>query len=278
MHDGARAPVRNMVTPKPVLRALKGLEDDKRVKAVVVHIDSPGGSALGSDIIWRRLRKLNEKKPVIASLGNVAASGGYYIAVAADQIVAQPSSITGSIGVIAGKLSGGALLEKLGIKVQGLDLGATAAFGSITEPMGEREMSNLTRDIRAFYRRFLQRVSQGRGITMRRLHRLARGRVYTGSRAHKLGLVDHLGDLERAIEIACETVGLTRKDAVVRYVDYRPSPFRRFLGGGANASALASGLAADLLPEGLQDAAAVAVLLREPATLVLMPMLPGPSG
>lgn len=279
MHDGVSGPMgmRQLVTPKPVVAQLKALEKNKRIKAVVLHIDSPGGSAIGSDIIWRHIRKLAKKKPVIASLGNVAASGGYYIAVAADEIVAQPSSITGSIGVIAGKLSGGELLEKIGVKIQGLEVGETAGFGSLAESMSDREMGNLTRDIRGFYRRFLHRVSAGRNISRRRVHRLARGRVYTGERAHRLGLVDHIGDLERAIEVACEKVGVRRDQVHVAFADHRPDPLRQLLGRGTDTSALASAAVSDLIPASLQVPAAVALLMREPSTLALMPMLPKPA-
>lgn len=279
MHDGVRGPMGmgSLVTPKPVVKQLEALGKNKRVKAVVLHIDSPGGSAIGSDIIWRHIRKLAKNKPVIASLGNVAASGGYYIAVAAHEIVAQPSTMTGSIGVIAGKLSGGDLLERLGIKMQGLEIGQTAAFGSISEAMGEREMANLTRDIRGFYRRFLQRVAVGRNISRRRVHRLARGRVYTGERALRLGLVDHLGDLDRAIELACQKVGVPRDKANVRFVDHRPDPLRQLLSRGTDTAALASAAMSDLLPESLEIPVAVALLLREPSTLALMPMLPKPA-
>ena len=197
---GLTRQIQNTITPKPVVRALKRLASDPGVKAVVLRIDSPGGSALASDLIWRQIRKLADKKPVIASLGNVAGSGGYYIAVACHEIVAHPETITGSIGVIAGKLSGGALLDKLGVHIDAVSHSEDSNFMSLTSALSERELHNLRQDIRSFYRRFIQRVAVGRAMPRRKVHRLGRGRVYTGSRAKAVGLVDHLGDLDVAID------------------------------------------------------------------------------
>jgi protease-4 len=285
MHDGPGPSVRKGLTPKPVIEALTALRQDKSVKAVVVHIDSPGGSALASDLIWRQLRKLADTKPVIASLGNVAASGGYYLAVGAHEIFALPESITGSIGVIAGKLSGGELLEKLGVRYDHMRVGATAGFGSLDTPLSEAELANLRRDIRAFYRRFLHRVWKGRGIPRRRLHRLARGRVYTGAQARRVGLVDSLGDLNDAIDRACQKAGLERDQVKVRFVDHRDTGIKKLLqqnaagaellweGEAAPASARAD-LLDELMPEALGDAVAAAVLLRQPSVLAMSPYLP----
>lgn len=285
MHDGPAPPVRKGLTPKPVIEALTALRQDKSVKAVVVHIDSPGGSALASDLIWRQLRKLADTKPVIASLGNVAASGGYYIAVGAHEIFALPESITGSIGVIAGKLSGGELLEKLGVRYDHLRVGATAGFGSLDTPLSGAELENLRRDIRAFYRRFLHRVWKGRGIPRRKLHRLARGRVYTGAQALRVGLVDQLGTLEDAIDRACQKAGVEREKVKVKFVDHRDTGLKKLLQqnaaqaellweGEAAAPSAKADLLAELVPEGMQDAVTAALLLRQPSVLAMSPYLP----
>ncbi len=282
---GLTGQIRNALTPEPVIKAVQALAKDKSVKAVVLRIDSPGGSALASDLMWRQIRKLAESKPVIASLGNVAASGGYYIAVAAHEIVAHPETITGSIGVIAGKLSGGELLEKLGVRFDHVDDGHGSGFMSLTSALGEDEMINLRRDIRGFYRRFLHRVSQGRKISRRKVHRLGRGRVYTGSRAKAVGLVDHLGGLEDAIEIACKRASVERDDVALRFVDHSRASVKGLLGAGATASfedapktsdnaEVGQQLAAELIPEDLHPYLAAAMLMRKPSALALMPALP----
>jgi protease-4 len=287
MHDlpGGGAQLRQMITPKPIIEAISALRKDKYVKAVVLHIDSPGGSALASDLIWRQLRKLAQDKPLIASLGNVAASGGYYLAVAAHKIVAQRESLTGSIGVIAGKLSGGPLLQKLGVHIEHLREGAVAGFSSMDEPLGEAEAANLRRDIRAFYRRFLHRVWLGRGIPRRQLHRLARGRVYTGAQAHRVGLVDALGDLDDAIALACQEAHLDRADVRVRFVDHRGGGLKKMIQPAAalawesppSAPSLSDALVEALTPDALQPALAAALLLRQPAVLALAPLLATPG-
>jgi len=283
-NEGLPLALRNVITPKPAIDLLERLRKDRTVAAVVVHIDSPGGSALASDLIWRQLRKLSEHKPTVAFLGNVAASGGYYIAVGASQIVALPESLTGSIGVIAGKLSGGALLEKLGVHTEALTLGKTADFTSLLAPLGDTELHNLQRDIRAFYRRFLQRVAASRNLEKRTLHRLARGRVYTGRRAHTIGLVDHVGDLDLAIDLACQQAHLNRANTPVHFVDpdkrswrsllKTPSPAAaRFDVDAADPPSLTHASAAELVPDALEGPLAAAALLKSGAVLALWPFL-----
>jgi protease-4 len=286
---GQATQLRAAITPKPVIRAIEALQKDPTVKALVLHIDSPGGSALASDLIWRALRRLGEHKPIIAAMGAVAGSGGYYIAVGAHQIVAHPATITGSIGVIAGKISGGGLAHKLGVHLASLQQHAAAGFTSLTDPLSEQEAHNLRRDIRAFYRRFLHRVSVGRNTPRRKLHRLAQGRVYTGLQAQRLGLVDQLGDLDDAISLACAKAGLEREHAQVRFVDHRSGPLRRWSqdhkddlwAEAATPTTLPQQAAAwlsDLVPDDHQHILAAALLLREPAALALCPLLPSPHG
>lgn len=274
---GLTGQLRNALTPKPVIKALKALHKDKSVKAIVLRIDSPGGSALASDLMWRQIRAVAADKPVIASLGNVAGSGGYYIAVACDEIVAHPESITGSIGVIAGKLSGGDLIKRLGVRIDHVDAGDESAFMSLTSALSDGELENLQRDIRAFYRRFLHRVSIGRKMPRRKVHRLGRGRVFTGSRAKAVGLVDHLGDLETAIEIACRKADLDREKVTLRFVDHNRPTLKDVIPGAqaaADAPSVAATVAADLIPDSLQEPVAAALLLQRGAALTLMPWRP----
>lgn len=279
MHDSPSATQRAL-TPRPVLKALRALQKNDKIKALVLRIDSPGGSALASDLIWRELVEFGKQKPVIASLGNVAASGGYYIAAAAHEIVAHPETITGSIGVIAGKLSGGDLLDKLGVRVDGVKPHKTSNFSNLFAPLSEDEVQNLRRDIRAFYRRFLQRVSADRKIPVRKLHRLARGRVYMGERALRLGLVDHLGGLEKAIQLACQKADLPREKAKISFVNHQPNPLKALMKTG-EASASFQGenfspragrtLLEEALPEELRPALDVLSLMREGSAMALCP-------
>lgn len=281
-NEGALGQLRRVITPKPVIALLRQIRKDDDVKAVVLHIDSPGGAALASDLIWRHVAKLAKKKPVVAHLGNVAASGGYYIAVGATKIVALPDSLTGSIGVIAGKISGGELLDRLGVASESITMGATSSFTSLTEPLSDTEFDNLHSDIRAFYRRFIQRVAEGRGLETRRVHRLARGRVFLGAHAKLLGLVDTLGDLESAIDLACRLAEVRRDRAQVEFRHTGPTG----LGGvikNLRGSDTVAGTSlfrpelTELLPEVLHQRLALAELLRRPTVLTLWPWLAGPT-
>lgn len=284
--------MRNALTPGPVVKALKAVEKDKTIKGLVLRIDSPGGSALASDLMWRQIRRVAKKKPVVASIGNVAASGGYYLAVACDEILAHPESITGSIGVIAGKVTGGELIDKLGVRIDAVTDQHGSAFASLTTALSDEEMVNLRKDIRSFYRRFIQRVAAGRKISRRRVNRLGRGRVYTGSRAKAVGLVDHLGGLDDAVEVACKRAGLDRGKADVVFLDHSKPSIKGAFGLGAaahiaddtqaellastptdDASPIAQ-LAAQALPEALEPYVAAALLMRRPEALALMPYLP----
>ncbi len=261
--EGGLVPMRGGITPKETMKALERLRRDPTVKAVLLHIDSPGGSALASELIWRAIRDLDAEKPVVAFLGNVAASGGYYMAVAARRIVAMPETLTGSIGVIAGKVSGGALLERLGVHTASVSVGGTAGFGSLSEGLSGQEIENLRRDLREFYRRFLLRVAEGRRLPKRRLHRIARGRVYTGRRALGLGLIDQLGDLEDALALACREGGLDPRTAPIALIDPRPTGLRGLLKRGASLEVP--------LPAGVEDALVFAALLRRPGALAFWP-------
>lgn len=198
------------------IELLDGLREVPVVAAVVVRIDSPGGSATASDDLWRAVRRLDEQKPVVASLGRVAASGGYYAAVAARRIVAHPSTLTGSIGIVAGKLHVAPALERLGVHVEGPSFGQRAGMFDPDRGFTPEEKAAARRELERFYRVFLERVAAGRRKELAEVERLAQGRVYTGRRAHGLGLVDRLGGVEAAIEEARALAGLTRPHRVAR--------------------------------------------------------------
>lgn len=187
-----------------VSRALRAARADSSVHAVILHIDSPGGSALASDLIHRELTRLREKKPVIACMGNVAASGGYYVAAACDAIVAQPTTTTGSIGVISARVLAADLLERVGVRANVVRSAPHADMFSPFRALTADERAMLEDHVKDFYQTFLGVVASGRGRTTDEVHALARGRVWSGSDAHARGLVDVLGGLERAVALAVE--------------------------------------------------------------------------
>ncbi|TXD38521.1 hypothetical protein FRC98_06465 [Lujinxingia vulgaris] len=209
------------VEPSEVLPVLHALRRDPRVRAVVLHINSPGGSALASEILWEAIERLRREKPVIAYCSEVAASGGYYMAVACDRILCQPETLTGSIGVIAGKLALPGVFDKLDLHVEHRERDPVGRFQSLSTPLPEQALGNLQEDARAFYRMFLRRVGHARQLPRRRLHRYARGRVYTGRDALARGLCDELGGFDRAFELACELAEVPTARADLHFASHR---------------------------------------------------------
>ena len=205
-----------------VVRYLLAAKDDAQVKAVVLRVDSPGGSAYASDEIWRAVELVEEEgKPVIVSMGGVAASGGYYVAAGATAIYAEPTTITGSIGVYGGSYSFGELYEKLGINYELYLRGRNAGMYSTSRPMDDVELASMNRMIDDTYLQFKTRVGDGRNMTLEQVEEVARGRVWSGSRAHENGLVDELGGIQDAIARAKLESGLEGQE--VDLVTYRGS-------------------------------------------------------
>ncbi len=195
---------------RSVRRALRGALKSPRVAAVLVRVESPGGSALASDLIWRELSRAAQQKPMVVSMGNVAASGGYYASGLPNvPIWANPTTLTGSIGVVGGKLQVTALMEKLGVRSEAVASGPRANFHSLTEPWGAAELEKLGRDMDALYWDFVGKMAEARGVAKERLHEVAQGRVWTGAQASKNGLVDHLGGFERALASLASQLGVT---------------------------------------------------------------------
>ncbi|MBX3272911.1 MAG: signal peptide peptidase SppA [Sandaracinaceae bacterium] len=182
------------------IAALRAARRNPFVAGVVLHVDSPGGSALASDLIHREVERLKELKPVVACFGDVAASGGYYVAACADAVVAQPVTITGSIGVVSARVVTAPLLEKLGVNVESIRLAPHADMLSRPGRLDEAEGAILDREIDAFYRAFLGVVARGRGRPADEIEGLARGRVWSGADAKERGLVDRLGGLDAAVD------------------------------------------------------------------------------
>lgn len=186
------------------------LREDEEVVGVVLRMDSPGGSALTSDLLWRELRRLREKKPVYVSMGATAASGGYYLAAAGDRIFACPGTLTGSIGVLAGKMEASGLSSTLGVYVEGVEQGGRAGIYSPLRAFTPEERDHLQRDVDNAYDLFLDRILEGRPGPREDLHEVAQGRVWSGKRAVDLKLVDELGGIHQATQALAEKVGGSR--------------------------------------------------------------------
>lgn len=184
-----------------IRKALDELADDPRVKGVVLRVNSPGGSATASEIILQATRKVQERKPVVVSMGDVAASGGYYVSSRADRIFANPSTVTGSIGVVAGKLATRQMWSRIGIHFEPIERGKKSGILHSSRPFNEEEREDLQAWMNSIYGVFKQHVVEGReGKLIQPIDEIAGGRVYTGAQALELGLVDELGTLEDAIE------------------------------------------------------------------------------
>ena len=201
----------NMIGSETTSRTLRQMRTDDRVKAVVLRVNSPGGSALASDVIWREVSLLSETKPVIVSMGDVAASGGYYIAAAADSIFAQPNTLTGSIGVF-GTIPNLQKLyhEKLGITFDNVKTGKYADFmsGTFDRPLTADEQRILQIEVNRIYDTFIQRVADGRKLSKAQVDSIGQGRVWSGQQAVEIGLVDRLGSIDDAIQSAASAAGL----------------------------------------------------------------------
>ncbi len=243
-----------------LIAALKKADADPNVKAIVLRIDSPGGSATASDLIWRETVRI--KKPIIASMGDVAGSGGYYIAMGAKKIFAAPCTLTGSIGVIGGKLVTGGLYDKLGLHTEVISRGANSGAISSNQPFTPEERKVWISVLEETYHQFVSKAAEGRKMTYNKLQELAQGRVYAGVTAKKLGLIDELGTLDDALAAAKKAAGL-KPDAEVNLLVLPESKtfFQQLFGDPGAASDMDS-----FLPEYFQ-------LLRQ--TKMLRQMLSG---
>jgi protease IV len=200
-------------------KTLQEVRDDKTIKAIVLRIDSPGGSGLASDIIWNAIESVKEKKPVVVSMSDVAASGGYYIACNANRIVAEPSTITGSIGVVAGKPVVKGLYDWLGITNEYVIRGQNAGMFRETEKFSDSERKKFEDWIKdTYYNQFLPKVAKGRGKTTEDIDKVGQGRVWTGQQGKDRGLVDEYGGLDKALEIAKQLVNIPADKSVQRVI------------------------------------------------------------
>ncbi len=191
-----------------VVQALRQAEADRRIAAVIFHIETPGGSALASDLICREVRRLRARKPVVALMGGQATSGGYYAAAWANRIIARPTTMTGSIGIWGGKFVLRGLYTKLGVGTEAVERGAMAGLYSGSESFDAAQRARVRRDLGTAYARFIGVVAQGRRMAEEDVEDVARGRIWTGAQAVEIGLVDELGDFETALDHAKELAGL----------------------------------------------------------------------
>lgn len=227
----------NDIIGPELAETIRKVRENKKIKAVVLRVNSPGGSALISDYIWREMVLLKKEKPVVASFGDVAASGGYYISCIADTIVAEPTTITGSIGVFGLMFSGKELIEnKIGFNVESYGTNKHSAFGGVYPlplPVSSRPLTSFERNIvqqsvERIYDTFISHVSEGRNMTKEQVDSIGQGRVWIGADAKKNGLVDVLGGLTDAIRIAKEMGGIEGKSPIVEYPKHK-DPVQEFM-------------------------------------------------
>lgn len=195
-----------------VARWFQYARKDRSIAAVIFRVDSPGGSAVASDIIWREVILTKKEKPVVISMSDMAGSGGYWVSMSADKIVAHPQTLTGSIGVIFGKFSFSGLLDKIGITGETITFGKRADIFSPHRELTSEESAFLNQQIQWTYDRFVKKVAEGRTLTEKKVNEIGQGRVWTGSQAKELGLVDEIGGMNLAVKLAKELAGIPSEE------------------------------------------------------------------
>jgi protease-4 len=230
--EGGHDPIRGgqSIGSETLVEELRRARKDPSVKAVILRVDSGGGSALASDIIWRETVKLAEEKPFIVSMADIAGSGGYYIAIAAEKIFVEPLTLTGSIGVVGMKPVFEPLFQKIDTTYETFKKGEHSDQWGAHRHMTEDEYAMARDMINWFYDVFLGKVAEGRGLPIETVREVAQGRVYTGNQAIEAGIVDELGGLSAAIDYACRKVGVAREDATIVYYREGQSLFDRIMG------------------------------------------------
>ena len=237
------------ITERGLGREITRLTEDEETKAVVLRIDSPGGSALASDLLWGKLKKLREKKPLVISVAGMAASGGYYLSCAGTKIVAEPTSIVGSIGVVGGKLSFGNALAEYGIHAETVaatpdpERAARAGYMSIMSPWDDKTRERVRTSMKAIYDLFVDRIVDGRGLPREKVEGFAEGRLFAGEEARSLGMIDQLGGLEDAIKLAIELAKVP-EDTPVDLVGAPPTFFEALSEQDTSGASAANGAGA----------------------------------
>ena len=243
-------------------KAFRTAARDQNVKAVVIRIDSPGGSALASEVMWQAARHCAESKPVIVSVGSMAASGGYYLASAGDKIYADPSAIVGSIGVVGGKFVMKDLYEKLGVHAETFSKGKNAGLFTSNEPWTDAQRSMVTNWMKQTYDQFTRRIMKMRGDKIADIDKVARGRIFLAPQAKKLGLIDEIGGIDDAIAYAAKKANLDEGDYEIRTLP-EPKTLADYLTGNGGDAAMT------IKPT---------VQIDSPLLRSMLPMLQGPVG
>lgn len=258
------------ISSDKIVPLIEKLGKDENVKAIVLRVDSPGGSALASDLIWRALEATN--KPVVASMGDTAASGGYYISMGADEIFAEPGTLTGSIGVLGGKIALDGLMRKFGVTTSVIQRGKNSGVMSPTAAFSDSERESMQQMLNNVYAQFTQKAATGRHMEYAALEALARGRVYTGRQAKEIGLVDQLGTLADAIAHTRKLVGDEAGKLELEDLPKALSPLEMLMGQTAPAGDPLAALA-PLLPESVRPAlknlSALRQISEEPVMMIL---------
>jgi protease-4 len=255
-----------------VARALREARQDSSIRAIVLRVDSPGGSGTASEVIWREVALARAAKPMVASMGDVAASGGYYIAMGADEIVAEPGTITGSIGVFGGKFSLRRLYDKIGLTQETVLRGRNAALFSDYKAWDEKERAKVHGLMSAFYDDFVGKAAQGRKKTKEEIHAIAQGRVWTGREALEQGLIDTLGGLDTAVAAAKSRARIPKGQEVVLVVlPERKSFFETILERQEEDGEVEAGLLARALPQEVRDLLEMAVSSSDRGAIARLP-------
>jgi len=264
---------RKLVGSETISGLIAAARESPEVGAIVIRIDSPGGSALASEVMSREVFKTRGRKPIICSMGDVAASGGYFLAAGCDVIFAEPMTITGSIGIFYGKFDLSGLMAKLGVTSETFRRGRRADMESMYRPYTDEERVVLHDRLTYFYGRFTETVARGRGMTQTRVDELGRGRVWSGAQAKEVGLVDRLGGIGDAITLAKERMGLGPDDKVRVIALPRPSAglVQKLLGLGASAREPALGLGDLPAAKALLDGIPASILVAPDAAQARLP-------
>jgi protease-4 len=262
-----------------VAKAIKDAGDDKTIKAIVLRVDSPGGSALASDVIWHAIENAKPKKPVVVSMGDLAASGGYYISCGANKIVAEPSTFTGSIGIFAGKPVIKGFYDWLGISNEYVLRGKNAGMFRETEPFSPDERKKFEEMIRGiYYDSFIPKVAKGRNKDAEYVDSIAQGHVWTGAQGKENGLVDEFGGLDRAVEVAKELAHIPADKGIKRVIfPYPRTLFESFFGNGGDESSVQveqERAAFNSLPEDVRRTLRYAALMERMQRGEAMAMMP----
>jgi protease-4 len=262
-----------------VAKAIKDAGDDKTIKAIVLRVDSPGGSALASDVIWHAIENAKPKKPVVVSMGDLAASGGYYISCGANKIVAEPSTFTGSIGIFAGKPVIKGFYDWLGISNEYVLRGKNAGMFRETEPFSPDERKKFEEMIRGiYYDSFIPKVAKGRNKDAEYVDSIAQGHVWTGAQGKENGLVDEFGGLDRAVEVAKELAHIPADKGIKRVIfPYPRTLFESFFGNSGDESSVQveqQRAAFNSLPEDVRRTLRYAALMERMQRGEAMAMMP----